>query len=164
MSTVSIVPFLMFLLVKTTAAVAEAAETSVTTIAAMIALFMAEPSSLWTGLTFVVPPHAVLTCGSRGPNATRRAERAFPQFLTMPSMFEAIAAVSFADTPLEEIEPRANQILTLDWTIRDRRDPWVVLVAKHFAESERQPEAELRDVMGDYWVDAHPDERVACLQ
>jgi hypothetical protein len=44
MSTVWIVPFLMFLLVTTNEAVAEAAETNIATIAAMIALFTITPS------------------------------------------------------------------------------------------------------------------------
>jgi hypothetical protein len=43
-STVWIVPFLMFLLVTTNAAVADAAETNIATIAAMIALFTMTPS------------------------------------------------------------------------------------------------------------------------
>jgi hypothetical protein len=68
-------------------------------------------------------------------------------------VIEAIAAVSFADTPLEEMAPRANQILSLGWTIVDRGDPWVIFFAKHVDESGGEPEAELRDVMGDYWVD-----------
>lgn len=68
------------------------------------------------------------------------------------AVIEAIAAVSFAETPLEEIGTRASQILSLGWTVRDRGDPWVILVAKHFDESERLPEAELHNVMGDYWV------------
>jgi hypothetical protein len=70
----------------------------------------------------------------------------------MPRMVEVIAAVSFAETPLEQIGARANQIMSLGWTVRDRGDPWVIFVAKHFDESERLPEAELHNVMGDCWV------------
>jgi hypothetical protein len=43
MSTVWMVPFLMFLLVTTNAAVAEAAETSIATMPAMIAAFTVTP-------------------------------------------------------------------------------------------------------------------------
>jgi hypothetical protein len=48
MSTILIVPFLMFALVITSAAVAEAAEISIATTAAMIAALMVLPLSLIT--------------------------------------------------------------------------------------------------------------------
>jgi hypothetical protein len=73
----------------------------------------------------------------------------------MPPVIEAVAAVSFADTPRRRSSRELTRYSSLGWTIIDRGDPWVILVAKHVDESEREPEAELRDVMGDYWVDTN---------
>lgn len=69
-------------------------------------------------------------------------------------MITIVAAVSFAATPLEEIGTKANHILALGWKPEDRGDPWVVAFRKEFAETESDPEVELRDVMGEYWLGA----------
>ena len=64
--------------------------------------------------------------------------------------------VSFARTPLEEVSSLARRIEALGWreTEDGRGDPWAATFRKDFPEDERDPEAELREVMGDYWLDA----------
>jgi hypothetical protein len=66
------------------------------------------------------------------------------------------AAVSFARTPLEEISAKVEQIKALGWREREdgRGDPWAVSFYKDVPEGEGDPEPELREVMGDYWLDA----------
>jgi hypothetical protein len=73
----------------------------------------------------------------------------------MPPMIEIITSVSFAATPITEMGTKANAILALGWEPRDRGDPWAVEFAKKFEEGVSDPEAELREVMGDYWLGAH---------
>jgi len=65
-------------------------------------------------------------------------------------------SVSFALTPLEEISAKVEQIKALGWQVReDRRgDPWAAGFAKDVPEGESDPQAELRVVMGEYWLDA----------
>jgi hypothetical protein len=64
------------------------------------------------------------------------------------------AAVSFARTPLHEISGRAQKIAALGWREDSRGDPWVVSFVKDFPENQAgDAEAELRAVMGGYWVD-----------
>lgn len=68
-----------------------------------------------------------------------------------------IAAVSFARTPLQELSAKVEQIKALGWREREdgRGDPWAASFAKDVSEDEaRNGEAELRAVMGDYWLDA----------
>jgi len=67
-----------------------------------------------------------------------------------------IAAVSFARTPLEEISAKVEQIKALGWREREdgRGDPWAASFTKDVPEGEPDPEAELRAVMGEYWLDA----------
>jgi hypothetical protein len=48
----------------------------------------------------------------------------------------------------------SRQIKSLGWEETDRGDPWVVLFEKPFPESQRDPEGELRSLMGDYWLTA----------
>lgn len=64
------------------------------------------------------------------------------------------ASVSFAQTPLAEIGSKLEEILALGWKELDRGDPWAVVFRKHLPESVRDPEAELREVMGEYWMTA----------
>jgi hypothetical protein len=66
------------------------------------------------------------------------------------------AGVSFARTPLEEVSSLARRIEALGWRESEdgRGDPWAVEFEKDVSEDERDPEAELREVMGDYWLDA----------
>ena len=66
------------------------------------------------------------------------------------------AGVSFARTPLEEISTKVEQIKTLGWREREdgRGDPWAVSFYKDVPEGEGDPEPELREVMGEYWLDA----------
>lgn len=63
-----------------------------------------------------------------------------------------IAGVSFARTPLEEISAKVEQIKALGWREREdgRGDPWAASFVK---DEARNAEAELRGVMGDYWLD-----------
>jgi|KBSMisStaDraftv2_1062788.scaffolds.fasta_scaffold782056_2 hypothetical protein len=68
-------------------------------------------------------------------------------------------AVSFAETPLAEISAKATELEAHGWVFDEERkgDPWVVLLSKRF--SGREPdlrEAELRALMGTYWVDLDP--------
>lgn len=67
-----------------------------------------------------------------------------------------ISAVSFATTPLLEISSRVRGIVELGWVENegDRGDPWTAVFEKEFPFGERNPEAELRTAMGDYWLDA----------
>jgi hypothetical protein len=66
------------------------------------------------------------------------------------------AVVSFARTPLDEIAAKVEVIKARGWQEREdgRGDPWVASFVKHFPEGTGDVEAELRDVMGDYWLDA----------
>src|SRR6476661_6744211 len=68
------------------------------------------------------------------------------------------AAVSFQNTPLDLIAEKQREIEALGWHEYDRADPWLVRYEKDFAEGEhhRGADAELRRVMGDYWLS--PDE------
>lgn len=67
------------------------------------------------------------------------------------------AAVSFARTPLEEISGKVERIKALGWQECEdgRGDPWAVSFVKQIAEEQAgHAEAELRTVMGEYWIDA----------
>lgn len=65
------------------------------------------------------------------------------------------ASVSFAKTPVSEVSDRAGRITALGWVERGRGDPWAVSYRKDFPEEDaNDPEAELRDVMGEYWLSA----------
>lgn len=70
-------------------------------------------------------------------------------------MLTLYAGVSFARTPLEEISAKVEQIKALGWSEREdgRGDPWAVTFYKDVPEDEPDAEAELRSVMGDYWLD-----------
>jgi hypothetical protein len=61
------------------------------------------------------------------------------------------SAVSFWRTPLAEVSAFAQAIERLGWRENDRDDPWTVLYGK---EDERgdDAEAELRGVMGGFWL------------
>jgi hypothetical protein len=68
-----------------------------------------------------------------------------------------VAAVSFQNTPLGLIAEKQREIEALGWREYDRADPWLVRYEKDFAEEHhRGADAELRRVMGDYWLS--PDE------
>ena len=65
------------------------------------------------------------------------------------------AVVSFTHTPLNEISGKAAEIRALGWREGENRgDPWVVgLLEKEFPDEASATDAELRQVMGDYWLD-----------
>jgi hypothetical protein len=64
-----------------------------------------------------------------------------------------LVGVSFACTPLAEVSAKANAIQELGWGEDKRGDPWVVAYRKAIPEGQ-DPEAEIRGVMGDYWLTA----------
>jgi hypothetical protein len=65
------------------------------------------------------------------------------------------ASVSFARTPLSEIGRKVEELEALGWRQDDRRgDPWVVFFVKDFPEEAAgEATAELRSVIGDYWLE-----------
>lgn len=66
---------------------------------------------------------------------------------------EILVGVSFARTPVAEISAKANAIQELGWREDKRGDPWVVAYRKEIPEGQ-DPEAEIRAVIGDYWLTA----------
>jgi len=70
------------------------------------------------------------------------------------TLLSVTAAVSFALTPLHEISAKVDSIAELGWQEVGRGDPWAVSFQKQFPEAERDAEAELRRVMGEYWLTA----------
>src|SRR4051812_14270545 len=62
--------------------------------------------------------------------------------------------VSFLRTPFAEIPTRIEAIEAWGWKIEGRGDPWVISFSKAIPEETRDPEAELREVMGDDWMRA----------
>jgi hypothetical protein len=66
---------------------------------------------------------------------------------------EMFVRVSFARTPVAEISAKANAIQELGWREDKRGDPWVVAYRKVIPGGQ-DPEAEIRAVMGDYWLTA----------
>jgi len=66
----------------------------------------------------------------------------------------ALAMVSFEETPLLEISVKAAAIEALGWSEYDRLPHrWIVKYEKAVAHADRPPADELKDVMGNYWVD-----------
>ncbi len=66
----------------------------------------------------------------------------------------ALAVVSFEETPLLEISVKAAAIDALGWIEYDRLPHrWIVKYEKVVAHADSPPADELRNVMGDYWVD-----------
>jgi hypothetical protein len=64
-------------------------------------------------------------------------------------------AVSLARVPLRDISRRVEQLEGLGWREDRRGDPWAASFVKDFPEGdEGAAEAEVRRVMGDYWIDA----------
>jgi hypothetical protein len=84
-------------------------------------------------------------------NAECSGERPF----RLPRMTnnDMLVGVSFARTPVAEISAKADAIQELGWREDKRGDPWVVAYRKVLPEGE-DPEAEIRAVMGDYWLTA----------
>jgi hypothetical protein len=70
------------------------------------------------------------------------------------SMVTTHAAVSFATVPLSEISAKAAEIKAAGWIGHGRGDPWVQTFSKSLPDTVNDPEAELRRIMGDYWLDA----------
>lgn len=62
--------------------------------------------------------------------------------------------VSFARTPLEEISGKVAELAALGWREYGRGDPWAATFQKDVPEELADPSAEVRQVMGDYWLDA----------
>jgi hypothetical protein len=70
-------------------------------------------------------------------------------------MRSARIAVSLARVPLREISRKVEQLEALGWREDRRGDPWAASFVKDFPEGEDSAaEAEIRRVMGNYWVDA----------
>jgi len=66
-----------------------------------------------------------------------------------------VAAVSFFATPTLEISKATRTILDLGWTEGEKLpEGWVVTFSKDVPEGVDDPEAELREAMGSYWIDA----------
>ena len=66
------------------------------------------------------------------------------------------SALSFSETPLSEISAKAAELTRRGWVFDEERrgDPWLVLVSKRFPGPVPDDcESELRDVMGNCWVD-----------
>jgi hypothetical protein len=64
-------------------------------------------------------------------------------------------AVSLARVPLREISRKVEQLEALGWREDRRGNPWAASFVKDFHEGEDSAaETEVRQVMGDYWVDA----------
>ena len=62
--------------------------------------------------------------------------------------------VSFEKTPLLEISVKAAAIEALGWSEYARLPHrWIVKYEKAVAHADRPPTDELKDVMGNYWVD-----------
>ena len=91
------------------------------------------------------------------------AKREAPQELDTDELIGRVTrtwtvAVSFAKVPLAHIGDKADAIRAAGWladeVLEERGDPWVQSFTKVFPESEKtDPEAELRQIMGDYWLD-----------
>jgi hypothetical protein len=64
---------------------------------------------------------------------------------------DMLVSVSFARTPLAEISAKGDAIQELGWREDKRGDPWIVAYRKAIPEGQ-DPEAEIRSVMGDYWL------------
>lgn len=72
----------------------------------------------------------------------------------MSTVTDTIAAVSFRDTPLDEISPLAAKLKDLGWEAEDRGPDWVVKVRKrHEGDAPAGWSQELREAFGDRWVD-----------
>ena len=71
-------------------------------------------------------------------------------------MRKVIVAVSFAATPLREIGTRVERLEALGFRERpDRGDPWVATFEKDFPQEYAfHAEAQVREAMGDYYMDA----------
>jgi hypothetical protein len=73
---------------------------------------------------------------------------------------ECSAVVSFAETPLADISTKAAELASRGWVFDEQRkgDPWLVLLSKRFPASTPSDdyESEIRDIMGNYWVDLDP--------
>jgi hypothetical protein len=72
------------------------------------------------------------------------------------ALIPVYASVSFARTPLSEIGRKVEELQALGWRQDDDRrgDPWAaVFVKDFFEETESDATAELRRVMGDYWLE-----------
>ena len=66
----------------------------------------------------------------------------------------ALAMVSFEETPLLEISVKAAAIEALGWSEYDRLPHrWIVKYEKIVAHADSPPAEELKNVMGNYWVD-----------
>jgi hypothetical protein len=64
-------------------------------------------------------------------------------------------AVSLARVPLREISRKVEQLEALGWREERRGATWAASFVKDFpAGEDSAAEAEVRRVMGDYWVDA----------
>ncbi len=74
----------------------------------------------------------------------------------MPTAVKAVyTLVNFAKTPLPEIGVKGNAILALGWRHEERLDNWTVKFSKDVPEEVESATAdgEVKELMGDYWVD-----------
>jgi hypothetical protein len=72
-------------------------------------------------------------------------------------------AVSFLRTPFSEISSRIQAIQDTGWSVEHRGDPWVVSFSKSLSEELDDPDAELRHLMGDEWLEADEIQRLLGL-
>ena len=82
---------------------------------------------------------------------TRAQREAFNNNKTFTLWFTGLSA-SGKSTIAAELEARG-------WVFDEERkgDPWIVLLSKRFSDpTPHDREAELREVMGNYWVDLDP--------
>jgi hypothetical protein len=63
--------------------------------------------------------------------------------------------VSFLRTPFAEISSRIDAIERRGWSVEHHGDPWVVSFSKSLPDDVGEPETELREIMGDDWLDAN---------
>lgn len=95
------------------------------------------------------------------PRLSRAGQVSDPATIGAVALMGFIVGVSFARTPVAEVSAKAAEIEALGWREIDRADPWSISFRKDVPEEDADPTAEVRAVMGDYWLDA--DETRALL-
>src|SRR5262249_23534464 len=98
-------------------------------------------------------PGARRIASARGPAARARLVRRQPYHRPL-SLMSFTVGVSFAKTPLAEGSENAAALEALGWHETDRGDPWATSFSKDVPEQETDPAAEVRGVMGEYWLSA----------
>jgi hypothetical protein len=70
------------------------------------------------------------------------------------ALMSLTVGVSFARTPVAEVSAKAAELESLGWREVGRGDPWAVSYNKDVPEEDADPYADVRAVMGDYWMTA----------